>query len=145
VSNWALLKVGMSVRRSYHFDGHRVMCFAHLVGDFAPVHMDHDFAIEQGFSGRIVHGLFVQSIISGLLGEGIPGKHSVINTVSIKIHRPVLVGETVDYEVKIVGITPSVRALSLSFAGCVGGQTTISGKVLCSFPVSSGRIHEAQS
>jgi 3-hydroxybutyryl-CoA dehydratase len=132
------LKVGMLVRRSYRFDEERVTSFACLVGDFAPVHVDEVFAVKQGFGGRIVHGLFVQSIISGLLGNEIPGSRSVINSLSMKMHHPVLISETVDYEVKITAITPSVSAVSLSFSGCVGDKMAISGKAICSYPAPVG-------
>jgi acyl dehydratase len=128
------LTVGMIVRRSFQFEESRVTAFANLVGDFAPVHLDVDFALSQGFGGRIVHGLFVQSIISGLLGNEIPGPLTVINSISMKMHNPVLIGETVDYEVQISAITSSVRAVSLSFTGYVAEMMVISGKVICSYP-----------
>lgn len=131
------LKIGTSLNRSYRFDEERVAAFAHLVGDFAPVHFDVEFAIKQGFGGRIVHGLFVQSIVSGLLGNEIPGPRTVINSLSMKMHHPVLIGEEVDYQIEITAITPAVSAVSLSFSGYVGSKTVISGKVICSFPATT--------
>jgi hypothetical protein len=58
----------------------------------------------------------------------------VINSISMKMHKPVLVGETVDYELEITSISSSVRAVSLSFYGSVAGIMAISGKVICSYP-----------
>ena len=131
------LKVGMAAKRSYRFDEERVTAFSHLVGDFAPVHVDSGFAEKQGFGGRIVHGLFVQSIISGLLGNEVPGPRTVINSLSMKMHQPVLIGESVDYEVEITAITPAVSAVSISFSGSVGDKTVLSGKAICSYPGSA--------
>ena len=131
------LSVGMSCEREYYFTEERVKQFALLVDDNAPVHVDSDFASRQGYAGRIVHGLFVQSIISGMLGNDLPGPKSVINTINMKMHNPVLLGQTVDYKLEISAITKAVAAVLLSFSGTTDGSLVISGKSLCSFPVSS--------
>jgi 3-hydroxybutyryl-CoA dehydratase len=128
------LSVGMSSERSYQFTDQRVALFSSLVDDMAPVHMDSEYARNQGFDGKIVHGLFVQSIISGILGNEIPGPRSVINSLNMKMHNPVLVGEMVNYHVEITSLTPSVAAVSLHFQGLVDGKVAISGKALCCFP-----------
>lgn len=128
------LSVGMTSIRSYHFTEQRVETFSVLVDDRAPVHVDLAFAKNQGFEGKIVHGLFVQSVISGMLGNEIPGPKSVINSLSMKMHHPVLVGQTVNYQIEITALTPAVKAISLSFSGTVDEKIVISGKALCSFP-----------
>jgi 3-hydroxybutyryl-CoA dehydratase len=128
------LSDGMISERSYLFTEQRVEAFAALVNDKAPVHVDLKFAKNQGFEGRIVHGLFVQSVISGMLGNEIPGPRSVINNVTMKMHNPVLVGQTVNYKIEITALTPAVAAVSLSFLGMVDERIVISGKALCSFP-----------
>lgn len=131
------LSVGMTSKRSYLFTEPRVETFSTLVDDKAPVHMDHEFAKSQGFQGKIVHGLFVQSVISGMLGNEIPGPKSVINSLNMKMHHPVLIGQSVDYKVEISALTPAVAAVSLSFSGMVDEKVVISGKALCSFPNAS--------
>ena len=132
--SFADLSVGLASERSYLFSEQRVEAFSKLVDDKAPVHVDVDFAKSQGFEGKIVHGLFVQAIISGMLGNEIPGPKSVINNLSMKMHNPVLVGQTVNYRVEITALTPAVAAVTLSFTGVVGETIVISGKALCSFP-----------
>ena len=136
VSNYAFseLEIGMTSLKRYEFTAQRVEDFASLVDDPAPVHFDEKFAKQRGFSGRIVHGLFVQSIISGMLGNDVPGAKSVINNLNMKIHNPVLVGDFVDYRIEIVALTAAVRAVSISFVAEVSGLLVISGKALCSFP-----------
>lgn len=52
--------------------GHLVVTEAHIVefaglsGDFFDVHMDDEFAREQGFPGRIAHGLLGLALTDGL-------------------------------------------------------------------------------
>ncbi len=43
-----------------------IVAFAGITGDFFDVHMDDDFAREQGFPGRIAHGLLGLCLIDGL-------------------------------------------------------------------------------
>jgi acyl dehydratase len=129
----------MTAKRTYHFTEKRVKSFARLVDDLAPVHRDVGFALNQGFDGPIVHGLFVQSILSGVMGNALPGALSVINTLNMKMHLPVLVGQKVDYQVEIAALTPAVKAVSLSFSGTVDGTVVISGKALCHYPEPLGR------
>ena len=43
-----------------------IVAFAGLSGDFFDVHMDDAFAREQGFPGRIAHGLLVLALTDGL-------------------------------------------------------------------------------
>jgi 3-hydroxybutyryl-CoA dehydratase len=128
------LTVGLTATRTYRFTEDRVAAFAALVEDDAPVHRDADFARSRGFEDRIVHGLFVQAVISGMLGTEVPGGNSVINSLTMKMHNPVTVGQAVAYRVEITALTPSVSAVSLSFAGTVDEKTIVSGKALCSFP-----------
>lgn len=131
------LSVGMAVSRTYRFTEDSVTAFSNLVDDKAPVHVDAEFARKQGFMGRIVHGLFVQSIISGMLGNELPGPRSVINSLTMKMHSPVLVGETVTYKLVVASVTPAVKAVALDFSGTIGDRLVISGKALCSFPGAS--------
>lgn len=128
------LSVGMTATRSYYFSDELVNAFAELVDDHAPVHINEEFAKQQGFEGRIVHGLFVQAILSGILGNELPGSKSVINSLHMKMHKPVLIGSTVNYHLEITGVTPSVAAVTLNFTGKVNGQTVLSGKTQCSLP-----------
>lgn len=127
------LSVGLSLEFTYHFSEDKVNVFAALVDDHAPVHFDPQFAQSQGFSGPLVHGLFVQSVLSGFLGNRMPGPNSVINTFSMKMHKPVLVGQSIHYFLTIIGLTPAVKAVSLGFEGKGASELVVSGKVLCSF------------
>lgn len=131
------LTVGMISKREYCFTEKRVEIFSSLINDKAPIHMDTEFAKLKGYDGRIVHGLFVQSLISGMLGNDVPGPNSVINNLSMKMHHPVFIGQTVNYEIQITALTKAVSAISLIFTGMVEEKIVISGKVLCSFPESS--------
>ncbi len=128
------LAVGMISRKGYQFTAKRINAFSELVDDAAPVHTNPEFAKQLGFDNTIAHGLFVQSVISGMLGTDIPGPQSVINSLTMNMHLPVLAGQQVDYHIEITSLTAAVSAVSLKYSGTANGKLVISGKALCSFP-----------
>jgi acyl dehydratase len=128
------LYVGKSLNHSFTFTESVVNQFSKLVGDFAPVHTDAMHAKSLGYQDRIVHGLFLQSILSGLIGEELPGINTVIVSTSIKFYKPVYIEETVEYGIEIQSLTDSVSAVSLKFEGKVKGIEVFSGKIICTFP-----------
>jgi enoyl-CoA hydratase len=131
----ASLSVGMSVERNYTFTESSVAQFATLIDDHAPFHCDSKFANAAGYPGRIVHGFFVSSIFSGLLGTQLPGENSVINQFAIKFHHAVTVGTCVLYRVSVSQISPVTRAVVLKLAADDSqGQLLLSGTAICCFP-----------
>ncbi len=130
------ITVGMTAERDYVFTSERLVLFADLIGDHAPVHFDQDFARESGFSDRIVHGFFISAIFSSLLGNHLPGELSVINQVTVKLHRAVVIGDRLIYRVVVSQVSPATRAvvLELSASG-PQGEVILSGKAICSLPL----------
>lgn len=128
------LQVGASATRTFSFTKEAVHTFADLVNDHAPVHVDKGFAHAQGFSDRIVHGLFLAAIFSGMLGEELPGPYSVINMISVKVHRPVFIGEQITYRIAVKQCSEAVRAVVLELrADNAQNEQVLSGTAACSF------------
>ena len=128
------LEVGQTIERNFIFTDAAVTLYSDLVGDNSAIHMDENFARIRGFQTRVVHGMFVQSMFSGLLGSGLPGENSVINSLSIKFHCPVMVGDSVNFKVSIGSLIPSVKAVSLDLSALIENKIHVSGKAICSFP-----------
>ena len=61
-----------------------IVMFAGLSGDYNPVHVDQEYAVETRFGLRIAHGLLTTSFLSRLLGMELPGKGSVYLEQSLK-------------------------------------------------------------
>ncbi len=66
-----------------------VLAFAKITGDFNPAHLDYDYAKDTIFKDRIVHGMLVGSLFSGLLGTKLPGLGSIYTFQSLKFTKPV--------------------------------------------------------
>ena len=71
------LAVGMRETISKTVENEDVIGFAELSGDHNPIHLSEHFARKTRFGGRIVHGLYTASLISGVIGMRLPGPGAV--------------------------------------------------------------------
>jgi len=67
--------------------------FYKMTEDSNPLHATEDFAINQGFEGRVVYGMLTASLLSTLAGVYLPGKYSLIHEVNVIFVKPVYLGD----------------------------------------------------
>lgn len=128
------LKVGMEIYEKITFTEENMRVFAELAADSAPVHHDTEFAKSQGYRDCLVFGFLVASRFSGLLGNKLPGPHTVLQTVQWKNVRPVYAGETITYRVSVKQIAVSVKAVILDLqAQNEQGEIVLTGVSQCGF------------
>jgi 3-hydroxybutyryl-CoA dehydratase len=72
-----------------------VYMFAQVTGDKNPVHLDDEYAKQSMFQQRIVHGFFVGSMFSQIIGNSFPGLGTVYTFQSLKFTKPVYFGDTI--------------------------------------------------
>ena len=90
-----------------------VECFAEVVGDLNPIHLDAEFAAGSFFKRRIVHGAFLGGLISKVLGMDFPGQGTVYISQNSTFKRPVYVDTMVTVEVKVAQVVAEKRRLVL--------------------------------
>lgn len=128
------LKINQNEKKIFHFTEKKVKIFSELVDDFASIHHDIGFAKKKGLKKNIVHGFFISSIFSGMLGEKLPGSNSLINNISIKFHKKVFLDQKIIFTIKITHLIKSVRAVNLELKATDKSKTLyVSGEALCSF------------
>lgn len=76
-----------------------ISAFALVSGDVNPAHVDAEYARDTHFHGVIAHGMFAGALISSLLGTEFPGPGTIYIEQSLRFHRPVHVGDTLDVAV----------------------------------------------
>lgn len=83
-----------------------IVAFAGMSGDFFEVHMDDRFAREQGFPGRIAHGLLGLCLVDGLKNRAEAQLQAVAslgwNDWSFK--APILAGDSIEATISIAGM-----------------------------------------
>jgi enoyl-CoA hydratase len=89
------LKVGDKALLSKAFTEEEVFQFANISSDKNPLHLDKAFGESSIFGQRIVHGMLVASLFSGLIGMKLPGKGSIYLGQSLTFKAPVAIDEEI--------------------------------------------------
>ena len=106
--------LGQSAELTRTFTEADVMSFAHVTGDFNPVHVDAAAAAASSFGERIVHGMLTASLFSTLLATKLPGPGAIYISQSLSFLRPVKLGDTVTARVSITAIDVDKRRLTVA-------------------------------
>lgn len=96
------LKIGDTVSLTKTITDKDVQIFGELTGDFNPVHFDEEFARNTRFGKRIAHGMLSASLISGVLGNKLPG--TIYLSQTLKFTAPVYLGDTVTVRATVTNI-----------------------------------------
>ncbi len=90
-----------------------VAAYAHVSGDFNPLHVDPAFAARSRFGERIAHGMLTASLISTVLGMHLPGPGGIYVSQTLRFLRPVRFGDTVTAAAEVVAYDAERRRLTL--------------------------------
>jgi len=126
--------IGAKASISKAFTEADVKQFASLSGDFNPIHIDEDYARNTAFGQRIVHGMLVSSLFSGLLAEKIPGPGSIYLGQSFKYQKPVFFDQLVTATVEVLNVREDKPIVTMSTI-CTDpqGEVLISGEAVLKF------------
>jgi acyl dehydratase len=99
--------------------------FAKLTGDYAPIHMDEEYARTTKFNHRICHGMLLASFFSRLTGMHLPGKNALLLSYSVKHLLPCFINQEINIEGVVVAKSNATRIITLKAT-----ITDSSGKLL---------------
>lgn len=78
-----------------------IVTFAGLTGDFNPLHMDDEFARENGFGHRIAHGMLGHSMSTGLRSAIDDWEILAFLSTARSFVAPILIGDTIRYRAHV--------------------------------------------
>jgi acyl dehydratase len=87
--------------------------FAALSGDHNPLHVDAAYAASTPFGKVVVHGFFLGSLVSQLVGMQLPGKRALLMKEALEFKEPVFVGDTVAIEGEVTAKSESTHILTI--------------------------------
>lgn len=122
------LAPGMSALYARTVTDADIVLFAGISGDVNPVHLNHEFAANTVFEGRIAHGLLTASFISTVLGTKLPGPGCVYLSQNLKFKAPVRSGDTVSARVTILDVVPEKRRVTLATVCTVSNEVVLEGE-----------------
>ena len=129
------LKVGMTAVYAKTVTEADIVMFAGISGDINPVHLNHEFASETMFEGRIAHGMLSASFISTVIGTKLPGPGAIYLSQNLKFKAPVRAGDTVLARTTITEIIPDKRRVAMRTVCTVADKVVIEGDALIMVPV----------
>ncbi len=129
------LKVGMTAVYAKTVTEADIVMFAGISGDINPVHLNHEFAAETMFEGRIAHGMLSASFISTVIGTKLPGPGAIYLSQNLKFKAPVRAGDTVQARTTITEIIPEKRRVAMSTICTVADKVVIEGDAVIMVPV----------
>lgn len=123
------IKEGDVATSSHTLTQDDIKLFAIVSGDVNPAHLDVEYAEKSSFHQVIAHGMWSASLISALLGTKLPGPGTIYLSQILKFTRPVMIGDTITAEVKVVKKFAKKPIVILS-CKCVNqkGKDVVTGK-----------------
>jgi acyl dehydratase len=129
------LKVGDKASRSKVFTDEDVRQFAEVSTDKNPIHLDEEYAGNSMFKQRIVHGMLVGSLFSGILGCDLPGEGTIYLGQTLSFKAPVPLNEKVTATVEVTNVRED-KPIAIFKTTCVdsSGKVVIEGEATVRVP-----------
>ena len=130
-----MINLGDTVSVSRIFTERDVIHFSALSDDKNPIHLDAGYAEQSIFAGRIVHGILVASLFSGLIGMRLPGKGSIYLAQNLTFKKPIYLDEEITASVEILSLRRDKQIAELRTV-CRNGEGLIAvdGDAVVKYP-----------
>ena len=128
------LSVGMSAVFAKTVTEADIVLFAGISGDINPVHLNHEFATETMFEGRIAHGMLTASFISTVIGTRLPGPGAIYLKQNLNFRLPVRAGDTARARATVKEIVAEKRRVVMETVVTVGDNVVLDGEALILVP-----------
>ncbi len=102
-----------------------VVSFAELTMDDNGIHMDQELSKRGMFRRPVVHGVFVGSLISSVMGTKLPGHGTVLQEQSIQYLNPVYPGDVITAEVVLTAVDEHEKYYVATLEGICRNQDQI--------------------
>ncbi len=114
--DFSSIRVGEEASFTHEITAEDVDSFGKLSGDFNPLHMDSSYAATTTHKQRVVHGMFLGSLVSQLIGMQLPGKRALLLRESLDFKKAVHIGDTVTVRGTVVNKSESTRLLEIAIS-----------------------------
>lgn len=95
------LRIGNKVSVERTITDQDVLGFAKLTHDFNPIHID--------LPVKIVHGAFLNGLLSGVLGTKLPGPGTIVVEQLIRYPKPCYVGDKICITVEVQSVRKIIK------------------------------------
>ena len=128
------LEVGMQDIFAKTITDADIITFAGISGDTNPVHLNHEFASETIFEGRIAHGMLTAAFLSTVIGTKLPGPGCIYVSQNLRFKAPVRTGDTVSAICTVEKLIPEKKFIEMKTICTVDGKVVIDGEATIMVP-----------
>ncbi|HTR78620.1 MAG TPA: MaoC family dehydratase [Gemmatimonadaceae bacterium] len=124
--------VGQRATRSLTLTPTHVSTFAHLTGDYNPLHFDEAFVAGTKFGRLVVQGGLTTGLLHALVAMDMPGPGTVFLSQNWKFTAPVYIGDTITASAEVLSVhaTKPVTQLRISVTRQTG-EVVLEGEAWC--------------
>jgi len=92
------ISVGRKDQREYVISSQVYENFLTAFDDRSPIHFNEAYALECGFSGKVMHGALLNGFLSHFVGMYFPGRLSLLLSVDLRFLQPSCLGDVIRLE-----------------------------------------------
>ncbi len=126
------LGIGQKASRSMVLTKDHVEAYAHLTGDYNPLHFDEAFARRTKFGALVVQGGLTTGLLHALVATDLPGPGTVFLSQNWKFTAPVYIGDEITAEAEVLSVhgTKPVTQLGITVRRQTG-EIVLEGEAWC--------------
>ncbi len=120
------IKIGSKYSFKRSFSNDDILVFAHLIGDFNPLHINPAHT-QKIFKQNIVHGMLMGGLFSTLVGMHCPGKNCLYLSQEIEFIKPVYPNQKFMVKGTVINKVETLKILNIKTEVFVKGEVFIRG------------------
>ncbi len=105
-----------------------ILDFANLTGDRNKIHVDEIYGNNSQFGQNIVHGMFIGSLFSTLVGIYCPGENSLYLNQTLNFRLPVFADDEVEVKGTVIAKSDSLKIITLRTEIFKNSKVVVSGE-----------------
>ena len=107
------IRVGQKKSRRYLVTEKIYDDFLKTFKDTNPIHIDDSFARKKGFKSKVMHGAILNGFTSHFIGVCFPGRHALLQSVSMQHRAPVYLGDALWLRCRVEHKSKGTKTISL--------------------------------
>ena len=119
------LRVGDSAELTKKFTSEDIERFAVLTMDDNGIHTSNELSAQGIFRRPVVHGVFVGSLISSVMGTQLPGHGTILQEMDCRYTNPVYPGDEVTARVELTEASEQEKYYAATLEGICTNQDGI--------------------
>lgn len=109
------MQEGLTIQHTFKVSENVYEGFQNTFEDKNILHVNAEYAKGKGFTDKVMYGNILNGFVSYFVGELLPDKEILIQKQEISFHKPVYIGDEVNFEANLSEIYESVGSYIFKF------------------------------